>query len=127
MRIHRLQRELSSAATVGLGAEWSESVQPVRMRPLGRMPGMTRRNATFLTFLLFSSSFLLGLYLVTVDVPPGGDGFEVMAVARNLARDGSFANPFIGGKTGPTAHTPPLYPAYLALLIRLGGDNLRFG
>ncbi len=55
-----------------------------------------------------------------------GSGFETVAVARNLAAEGSFANPFWCLRTGPTAIVPPLYPAFLALLIRILGDGPYF-
>jgi hypothetical protein len=45
-------------------------------------------------------------------------GGEPVAIAENLVREGSFGNPFIvSARTGPTAHLPPLYPAFLALLF----------
>jgi hypothetical protein len=45
-------------------------------------------------------------------------GGEPIAIARNLVREGFFGNPFIvSARTGPTAHLPPLYPAFLALLL----------
>jgi hypothetical protein len=45
-------------------------------------------------------------------------GGEPMAIAENLVREGTFGNPFIvSARTGPTAHLPPLYPAFLALLL----------
>jgi hypothetical protein len=33
----------------------------------------------------------------------------------------------MAAQTGPTAHTSPLYPLYLAFLMRLGGNELRYG
>ena len=50
-----------------------------------------------------------------------GAGYEMVAVARTLAATGHFANPFQIYPTGPTAIVPPLYPAFLALLIRIFG------
>ena len=50
-----------------------------------------------------------------------GPGYETVAVARTLAATGHFANPFPIFATGPTAIVPPLYPAFLALLIRIFG------
>jgi hypothetical protein len=55
-----------------------------------------------------------------------GAGFETLAIARNLARYGEFANPFQPMPTGPTALCPPLYPSFMALLIRMFGDTLLF-
>jgi hypothetical protein len=45
-------------------------------------------------------------------------GGEPMAIAQNLVHEGTFGNPFIvSARTGPTAHLPPLFPAFLALLL----------
>ncbi len=42
-------------------------------------------------------------------------------IARNLAKDGTFGNPFLPLPTGPTAAEPPLYPLIIALAIKLFG------
>jgi hypothetical protein len=54
-------------------------------------------------------------------------GYETLNIARNLAEHGEFANPFSSRPTGPTAHAAPLYPAFLALLLRIFGDTPWFG
>lgn len=49
----------------------------------------------------------------------------MVAVARNLADHGAFADPFDAGATGPTAANPPLYPLLLASMFKiLGNPNL---
>lgn len=53
-----------------------------------------------------------------------GAGFEMLAIARNVADHGAFANPFLVAKTGPTAVVPPIYPlvpAALTWLLRAPG------
>ena len=55
-----------------------------------------------------------------------GAHFEVLNVARTLAARGELADPFSALPTGPTAHMPPLFPLFLAGLIRLFGDNPTF-
>jgi hypothetical protein len=77
--------------------------------------------------ILFIVAFLVTLYRFTQNPPAGGLGLEVMAVAKSLARDGTFANPYLAAQTGPTALIPPLYPLYLAFLMRLGGDESVYG
>lgn len=47
-------------------------------------------------------------------------------IARNLAEHGQFANPFSPRLTGPTAIAPPIYPAFLALLIWIFGNSVPF-
>lgn len=54
-------------------------------------------------------------------------GGEMVAIAQHLARTGVFGHPYaLTIDTGPTAVVPPLYPAALALLIRLGGYSAAF-
>jgi hypothetical protein len=66
--------------------------------------------------LLFLAGFLsIGLQFHNARF---GGGFETFAVARNLADRGEFANPF-DVVTGPTAHLAPLYPLFLAILMKL--------
>lgn len=55
-----------------------------------------------------------------------GSGFETVAVARNLAAYGQFANPYSSFATGPTAHVAPLYPAFLGLLVWMFGNSSAF-
>ena len=50
-----------------------------------------------------------------------GHGNEMASVARNFAATGNYGNPFPPAVTGPTAVVPPLYPLYLAVLIKLFG------
>jgi hypothetical protein len=66
--------------------------------------------------LLFLAGFLsIGLQFHNARF---GGGFETFAVARNLAEHGEFANPF-DAVTGPSAHLAPLFPLFLAILIKL--------
>lgn len=51
-----------------------------------------------------------------------GEGFEMAAIAKNLAAHGTYANPFEPAITGPTALVPPAYPLFLAALIRIFGS-----
>ena len=55
-----------------------------------------------------------------------GTYFESVAVARNLASGHGFANPYGSLDTGPTAHTAPLLPFILSLILRLTGDTPAF-
>lgn len=88
--------------------------------PSGKMPFSVSRLSQ-IPVLLFSAAFIATSYqLPTVRM---GDGFETLAVARNLAEHGQFANPFRPRLTGPTAHVAPIYPAFLALLIWIFGNS----
>src|SRR5579872_4160410 len=74
----------------------------------------------FTPIALFTGGLLAGLYQFTHPAGFGfGHGFEMSAIARNLAEHGAFANPFEPAITGPTAVVPPLYPFFLAVLIKL--------
>src|SRR5580658_7961700 len=48
-----------------------------------------------------------------------GRGFEMAAIARSLAEQGTYANPFAPAITGPTALVPPIHPLFLAALMRI--------
>jgi len=74
---------------------------------------------------IFAVSFLLFAIspegrLQDLSVPFGG---ESVRVARSLAANGAFANPFAMMKTGETAHVAPVYPALYAVVLRLMGDG----
>lgn len=51
---------------------------------------------------------------------------ELTSLARTLYVDGEFADPYIG-RTGSTAHLPPIYPAIIALVYHIFGFNLTAG
>lgn len=50
-----------------------------------------------------------------------GRGYETFQVALSIAQSGEFANPFASLPTGATAHLAPLFPAFLAAIIRVVG------
>jgi hypothetical protein len=50
-------------------------------------------------------------------------GFESFALAESLAQHHGFSDPFQTLPTGPSAHLPPLYPAYLALVMMAFGSG----
>ena len=83
-------------------------------------------RAATASFLLFAAGAIAGLFQLFYPFDPGGqrnvefgDGFEMVAIARNLAAQGTFANPFLVENTGPTAVEPPLYPLFLAALTTI--------
>lgn len=55
-----------------------------------------------------------------------GSGWETVAIARELVRTGVYGNPFQAGASGATAVIAPLFPLYLAALIKLLGDTPAF-
>jgi hypothetical protein len=77
------------------------------------------------TAVLFAAGLLAGLGQVLYPTKSigMGAGYEMMAVARDLAQNGTFGNPFYALPTGPTAVEPPLYPLLVALAIRLFGSH----
>ncbi len=88
------------------------------------MPIAESRQPTTVFIVVFSVSLLSNLYqALHSSYAALGPGYETAAVARNLALQGSFANPFHAMPTGPTAVVPPLYPAFLASLLNLFGDG----
>ena len=59
-------------------------------------------------------------YVPTSEVDHGPETFHL---ARNLYNTGQFSNPFASLDTGPSAHLSPAFPAFLALLMRVFGDQ----
>jgi hypothetical protein len=53
-----------------------------------------------------------------------GPGFESIALARSLVTHGTYSDPF-GAPTGPSAHTGPVFPAFLAAHLWVFGDGPR--
>jgi len=80
-------------------------------------PASAARNAQ-ISFFLFAAGGAVGLLNLRGTLP-FGDGFEMVALARNLANHGAYANPFLVLETGPTAANPPLYPLILALFMKV--------
>jgi hypothetical protein len=76
------------------------------------------RNAD-ISFLLFALGGVVGLVKMGTATIPFGRGFEMVALAEHLARNGVYANPFPVLDTGLTAANPPMYPLLLALLFKL--------
>lgn len=74
-----------------------------------------------LCFLLFILGGIAGVAQFSSPLPFGA-GFEMVAIGKNLAISGSFANPFLILDTGPTAVNPPLYPLLLSILFKLFGS-----
>jgi hypothetical protein len=78
----------------------------------------SQKTIAEISFLLFILGGVVGLLNLTTTLP-FGSGFEMVALATNLAKHGAFANPLRVLPTGPSAATPPLYPVFLALLIKV--------
>jgi hypothetical protein len=76
-----------------------------------------RRNAN-ISLMLFALGGVIGLIKMFTTTIPFGKGFEMVALAENLARSGAYANPYPVLATGPTAANPPMYPLLLAILFK---------
>ena len=81
-------------------------------------------GASFFVFAGFASLVVLLLFLHgrLADLGVGNAGEEVR-VARSLAASGNFADPFVAGRTGPTAHVAPVYPFLFSLILRALGTG----
>ena len=74
---------------------------------------------------LFLAALVPGLYAWFHPQGFGfGHGFEMAAIAKNLVAQGTYGNPFEPAITGPTAALPPLYPLFLAALLKMLGGPL---
>jgi|SRR5271166_2841708 len=69
-----------------------------------RQPLVRRLNVVSFSF--FLAALLVGCLQLT-SPKNFGPGYEMVAVARNLAMYGAFANPYFALPTGPTAANPP--------------------
>ena len=83
------------------------------------MPANAKRSAlVFLLAAVVRLTLVFGFHRYEVFRP------EPIRIAISLGLKGSFANPY-AIPTGPTAHTPPLYPALIAPLYAVWGDTQR--
>jgi hypothetical protein len=48
-----------------------------------------------------------------------GSRYEMASIARSIVNHGVFGDPFEPIKTGPTAAEPPLFPLFLALIVKV--------
>src|SRR6202007_376230 len=78
---------------------------------------VSRVRGRDLSLALFERAALAGLITMLTRPIPFGHGFEMVALATNLAQHGTYANPFGTLPTGLSAANPPLYPLLLALLM----------
>jgi hypothetical protein len=81
-------------------------------------------GASFIVFAfsvgLMLAVLLFGGRLGDMVAPNAG---ECVRVARSLAANGTFADPFITLPTGPTAHVAPVYPFLFSLILRALGTG----
>jgi hypothetical protein len=86
-----------------------------------------RQRAGSFSLLIFILAFVCGISQIYFPAVFGfGPGWETVAIAREFARTGAYANPFQSGASGATAVIAPLFPLYLAALIKLLGDTPAF-
>ena len=69
-------------------------------------------------FYLFCGGAAAGLLQLFSPVEFGAS-FEMIAIGKNLAEHGSFANPYAVAATGATAAVPPAYPFVLGALYAI--------
>lgn len=91
----------------------------------GNQQNVRSKRDEDLCFALFVIAAFVGLYQFQFGPAGFSLGNEMVSIAKNLVEHGSYANPNALLNTGPTAANPPLYPLYLALLMKI--FNLRHG
>ncbi len=89
-----------------------------RFELMRECPSAIDKRYADVCFGLFVAGGIVGLLQLSAPISLGA-GFEMVAIAKNLVEHGNFANPFWALNTGPTAANPPLYPVFLAVLIKL--------
>ena len=79
------------------------------------------------SFIVFACFVTLILFLMVLDGRLNdltvGNAGENVRVARSLAASGTFADPFVILRTGPTAHVAPVYPFLFSLVLRALGTG----
>lgn len=98
------------------------STSTVAVPQNGSAASLEKPNPNF-AFYLFLLGGIAGLTKMILYPVPFGWGYEMVTLAENLAKHSTFANPFPILATGPSAVSPPLYPFFLSLLIRLFGST----
>jgi hypothetical protein len=88
------------------------------MRHLTSEPDIKSRIAKT-SFTLFALGGVTGLLNLITGKVPFGWGYEMYALAVNLVKHGTYANPLSVLPTGVSALAPPLYPLFLALILKL--------
>ncbi|MBV9499619.1 MAG: hypothetical protein JO138_09615 [Acidobacteriaceae bacterium] len=83
-----------------------------------RVPTREGKRGIPLPAIVFLGGFQAFLVTLFCFGPAFGTSIESVAVARSLAATGQFANAYTPLATGATAHLAPLYPVYLAVLLR---------
>ncbi len=96
----------------------TQKTMPSSLSSIASDANLASRNPDVSLWLLAAGG-AAGIWDMTTHVVPFGKGFEMVALAENLARYGSYVNPFSVLATGPTAANPPLYPLVLALIFRV--------
>ena len=85
------------------------------------------RNILSPAWPIFILALVCGLFQLFFPTGYGfGRGWETVAIAREFAHTGAYANPFEAGPSGATAVIAPLFPLWLATLIKLLGDSPAF-
>lgn len=74
---------------------------------------------------LLAALISLAIQMVLIPMVGMGPGFEPVSLARTLATQGTFADPF-DGPTGPTAHLAPAWPFILAAIYRATSNEEYF-
>ncbi len=82
-------------------------------------------GVSFIRFASFASLVLVVMFVEgrINDIGVGHAG-ENVRVARSLAANGTFADPFVTMRTGPTAHVAPVYPFLFSLALRAAGTGV---
>jgi hypothetical protein len=86
----------------------------------GQVPAGTGGLRINWPLLLFVGGIIAGIFQFLHPVGYGlGPGHEMVQIAHSLVAGRGFSDPFSSTPTGPTANEPPLYPLFLALVMKL--------
>jgi len=101
-------------------ARWTERTGTVRRSD--RTPWWSG----LLVFLIALAIRMFFITLIPRDALQPSTDWELDSIAMSLVTTGEFADPYVL-PTGPTAHTPPIPPAILALIYKVFGITMTAG
>lgn len=93
------------------------------MTPTERDPATVHAPGEQYSFFFLVLGGIAGIINMATGVMPFGEGNETYALASNLVHHGAFADPLYVLHSGPSAASPPLFPLFLALILKVFGDS----
>src|SRR5205814_345932 len=94
-----------------------------RVRGAARARRGLSPTAIAVAILLLALGLRVGVVLATHSYALAGDAWDYHRTAASIASTGHYPTSLDGPAGGPTAFRPPLYPLFLAGVIKVAGDD----